>query len=79
MQKFFAERPNFKTAVDQLAKTTPQDSARVFIPGGDTIIGKGLERIMIGGEDVATVWGDVKLTLEETGAPIVAALKAVEG
>jgi hypothetical protein len=43
------------------------------------IIGKGLERIMIGGEDVATVWGDVKLTLEETGAPVVAALKAVEG
>ena len=79
MQKFFAERPNFKTAVDQLAKTAPQDSARVFIPGGDMIIGKGLERIMIGGEDVATVWGDVKLTLEETGAPVVAALKAVEG
>lgn len=79
MQAFFAERPNFKTAVEQLAKTTPQDSARVFIPGGDLIIGKGLERIMIGGEDVATVWGDVKLTLEETGAPIVSALASVEG
>jgi sn-glycerol 3-phosphate transport system substrate-binding protein len=79
MQKFFVERPNFKTAVDQLALTQPQDSARVFIPGGDQIIGKGLERIMIGNEDIATVWGDVKLTLEETGAPIKEALKAIEG
>ena len=79
MQSFFAEKPNFKTAVDQLALTQPQDSARVFIPGGDQIIGKGLERIMIAGEDIATVWADVKLTLEETGAPTVDALKAVEG
>jgi len=79
MQDFFKEKPNFKTAVDQLAMTQPQDSARVFIPGGDQIIGKGLERIMIAGEDIATVWADVKLTLEETGAPTVEALKAVEG
>jgi hypothetical protein len=34
---------------------------------------------MITGEDIAAVWADVKLTLEETGAPTVAALKAVEG
>lgn len=79
MQDFFKAKPNFKTAVDQLAMTQPQDSARVFIPGGDQIIGKGLERIMIAGEDIATVWADVKLTLEETGAPTVEALKAVEG
>ena len=44
MKDFFAENPNFKIAVDQLAKTKPQDAARVFIPNGDQIIGKGLER-----------------------------------
>ena len=32
MQDFFAENPNFKTAVDQLPKTQPQDAARVFDP-----------------------------------------------
>ena len=79
MKKYFEASPNAKTAVDQLAKTQPQDSARVFIPGGDQIIGKGLERIMIGAEDVATVWADVKMTLEETGAPIKEAMKAIEG
>ncbi|MCX6014353.1 MAG: ABC transporter substrate-binding protein [Chloroflexales bacterium] len=79
MKQYFAASPNAKTAVDQLAKTQPQDSARVFIPGGDQIIGKGLERIMLGGEDVASVWGDIKMTLEETGAPIKEAMKAIEG
>lgn len=78
MKQYFAASPNAKTAVDQLAKTLPQDSARVFIPGGDQIIGKGLERLMIGGEDVATVFADVKLTLEETGAPIKDAMNAFE-
>jgi hypothetical protein len=34
---------------------------------------------MIGAEDVATVWADVKMTLEETGAPIKEAMKAMEG
>jgi sn-glycerol 3-phosphate transport system substrate-binding protein len=71
--------PTSRLPFDQLALTQPQDSARVFIPGGDQIIGKGLERIMIGNEDVATVWGDVKKTLEETGAPVKEALKAIEG
>ncbi len=49
MQGFFADNPNFKTAVDQLPKTKAQDSARVFIPNGDQIIGKGLERITVQG------------------------------
>ncbi|MDQ1300330.1 MAG: sn-glycerol 3-phosphate transport system substrate-binding protein, partial [Chloroflexota bacterium] len=42
MQVYFKERPTFKTAVDQLPKTRPQDAARVFVPNGDQIIGKGL-------------------------------------
>ena len=47
MADFFTKNPNFKVAVDQLDKTKPQDSARVFMPNGDQIIGKGLERITV--------------------------------
>jgi len=79
MQKYFTERPNFRTAVEQLPKTRPQDSARVYVRGGDQIIGKGLERITIAGEDPAKVWMDVKKELEETAAPTVELLKTVEG
>ena len=52
MTDFFAENPNFKTAVDQLPKTSAQDAARVFIPNGDQIIGKGLEQITINLDEV---------------------------
>lgn len=79
MQKYFAERPNFRTAVEQLPKTRPQDTARVYVRGGDQIIGKGLERITIAGEDPAKVWMDVKAELEETAKPTVELLKTVEG
>ncbi|MDW8145321.1 MAG: hypothetical protein RMJ48_03315 [Roseiflexaceae bacterium] len=79
MQKYFAERPNFRTAVEQLPKTRPQDAARVYIRGGDQIIGKGLERITINGEDPAKVWMDVKAQLEEAAKPTIELLKTVEG
>ena len=79
MQKYFAERPNFRTAVEQLPKTRPQDSARVYVRGGDQIIGKGLERITVAGEDPAKVWMDVKKELEEAAAPTIELLKTVEG
>lgn len=79
MQKYLAERPNFRTAVEQLPKTRPQDSARVYVRGGDQIIGKGLERITVAGEDPAKVWMDVKKELEEAAAPTVELLKTVEG
>ena len=67
---FFAEKPQFQTAVEQLPKTKAQDAARVFIPGGDIIIGKGLERILVGKEDVATVFAEVQATLEKEGEPV---------
>ncbi len=79
MQTYLAERPNFRTAVEQLPKTRPQDSARVYVRGGDQIIGKGLERITIAGEDPAKVWMDVRKELEEAAAPTVELLKTVEG
>jgi sn-glycerol 3-phosphate transport system substrate-binding protein len=79
MQAYFKEQPNFKTAVDQLPKTRPQDAARVFVPNGDQIIGKGLERIIVNKEDAVKVFGDVNKELETAAAPVLASLKAVEG
>jgi sn-glycerol 3-phosphate transport system substrate-binding protein len=79
MQAFFQERPNFRTVVEQLPLTQPQDAARVYVRGGDQIIGKGLERIVIAGEDVAAVWAEVKAELEQTAAPTVELLRQVEG
>lgn len=79
MQAYFEEFPQFKTAVEQLPLTQPQDSARVFVPNGDQIIGKGLERITVQSEDVATVFAEVQATLESEAQPVVEALSAIEG
>lgn len=78
MQNYFAEFPQFKTATEQLALTQPQDAARVFVPNGDQIIGKGLERITVQDEEVATVFAEVQTTLEQEAEPVVAALQVVE-
>ena len=77
MQEFFAENPNFKTAVDQLPMTRPQDSARVFIPNGDQIIGKGLERITINQDDPQPVFDEVAATLTEEAQPVLEAIAAL--
>jgi sn-glycerol 3-phosphate transport system substrate-binding protein len=79
MVEFFAQNPNFKTAVEQLAITKPQDVARSFVPGGDQMIGAGLERITLQDEDPQSVFEDVKAELEEAAAPVVEALAEVEG
>src|SRR5215207_679653 len=77
MQAFFAENPNFKTAVDQLPKTKPQDAARVFIPNGDQIIGAGLERIVINFEDPQVVFDEVAGTLTDEAQPVIEAIAAL--
>lgn len=79
MQDYFVEFPQFKTATDQLPLTQPQDSARVFVPNGDQIIGKGLERITVQSEDVAAVFAEVQTTLEQEAIPVIEALAVVEG
>ncbi|RDI61516.1 ABC transporter substrate-binding protein [Nocardia pseudobrasiliensis] len=61
---FLAKNPNSKTAFDQLALTKSQDYARVFLPGGDQIIGTGLEQIGLQNKDVATVFADVSNQLQ---------------
>lgn len=78
MQDFFAQNPNFKTAVDQLPKTKPQDSARVFIPNGDQIIGKGLEAITVTNQDAASAFADVKDELEAAAEPVLETLSTLE-
>jgi sn-glycerol 3-phosphate transport system substrate-binding protein len=79
MQPFYATRPNFLTTVNQLPYTRAQDAARAFIPNGDQIIGKGLERIVITKEDPTVVWPEIKTTLERESASVVRQLRAIEG
>ena len=74
-----AEHPNFQTAVNQLAKTQPQDWARVGIPNGDQIIGSGIERFVINQENPATVLKDVAATLTKEGASVLRQLQALQG
>jgi len=77
LQAFYAANPTFKTAVDQLPLTRPQDSARVFIPNGDQIIGGGLERITVRNDEVQPVFEDVAGTLEEEAQPVLEAIEAL--
>jgi sn-glycerol 3-phosphate transport system substrate-binding protein len=76
-QEFFKQRPQAKTAVDQLPKTKAQDAARVFVPGGDQIIGKGLDRVVVGKEDASAVWADITAQIEKEAAPVKADLAAL--
>ena len=75
MKAFFEQHPNFKTTVDQLPKTRPQDSARELVPNGDQIIGKGLERITANGEAADGVFKDVADQLNTEKQPVLRALK----
>ncbi|MFV9506577.1 MAG: ABC transporter substrate-binding protein [Oscillochloridaceae bacterium umkhey_bin13] len=79
MTSFFAANPNFKTAVDQLPLTQAQDAARVFVRNGDQIIGRGLERIIINGEEPATVFAEVNDELTRAAEPILEDLMDIEG
>lgn len=63
---YLEKNPNAKTAIEQLAENTKsQDAARVFAPGGGSRIGGGLDRITLGGEDVATVFQDLEDSTQE--------------
>jgi len=79
MQTFYEENPLFRTAVEQLAITKPQDPARRFVPAGDLIIGKGLEELTVNQAEVQSTFEQVKTTLEEEAQPILEQLAAIEG
>jgi sn-glycerol 3-phosphate transport system substrate-binding protein len=79
MQAFFADNPNFRVAVEQLGITRQQDAARTFIPGGDQIIGGGLEEILINNTDAQTAFDDVAATLTEEAQAVIEALEERRG
>ncbi|MFV0493858.1 ABC transporter substrate-binding protein [Mycobacterium sp.] len=55
-QRYLDENPRARVAFDQLAHTRPQDNARVFLPGGDRIIGAAMESIGLKGADVRSTF-----------------------
>ena len=63
-QKYLADNPRARVAMDQLPHTRPQDYARVFLPGGDRIISAGLESIGLKGSDVSTTFTDTNRQLQ---------------
>jgi sn-glycerol 3-phosphate transport system substrate-binding protein len=78
-QAFLDEHPNNRVAVEQLPKTQPQDAARVFIPNGDQILGRGWEQILVQNRPAAEVWAEVKAELEPEAAAVLEELAAIEG
>lgn len=49
-QAYLKANPNYEVAVKQLPNTRPQDYARVFVPGGGTMIGEALDKIVAGAD-----------------------------
>jgi sn-glycerol 3-phosphate transport system substrate-binding protein len=58
-QKYLADNPRARVALDQLPHTRPQDYARVFLPGADRIISAGLESIGLRGADVSATFTEI--------------------
>jgi sn-glycerol 3-phosphate transport system substrate-binding protein len=78
-QAFLDENPNARTAVEQLPKTQPQDSARVFIPNGDQILGRGWEQILVQNRPAAEVWAEVTAELEPEAEAVKEQVAEIEG
>ena len=78
MTSYFKDFAHFKRAVNQLELTRSQDKARVWLPGGDQLIGKELKRVTVLGEDASIVFSDVNETLIAESAPVVETLAMVE-
>lgn len=59
-KEYLEKNPNAMTAIKQLNENTaPQDAARVFVLGGGARIGGALDKITVGGQDVAKVFADL--------------------
>jgi sn-glycerol 3-phosphate transport system substrate-binding protein len=78
-QAFLAENPNNQVAIEQLPKTQPQDSARVFIPNGDQNLGRAWEQILVNDVPAQEAFDEVAAQLEEDKIPVLEALEAIEG
>lgn len=79
MKTFLAANPNSQVAIDQLPKTSPQDSARVFIPNGDQILGRGWEQVLVKSVAVQDGFNAVKDELDTEKEPVLDAIKDLEG
>jgi sn-glycerol 3-phosphate transport system substrate-binding protein len=78
-QAFLDENPNNQVAIEQLPLTRPQDSARVFIPNGDQILGRGWEQILVNNVPAEEAWAEVKEILDDEKQPVLEAIAAIEG
>ncbi|ACC40349.1 ABC transporter substrate-binding protein [Mycobacterium marinum] len=63
-QKYLADHPRARVAINQLPHTRPQDYARVFLPGADRIISAGLESIGLRGTNVAKTFASIERQLQ---------------
>lgn len=63
-QQYLTDNPRARVALDQLPHTRSQDYARVFLPGGDRIIGAGLESIGLKGADVPSTFASIQNQLQ---------------
>ncbi|NED96631.1 ABC transporter substrate-binding protein [Phytoactinopolyspora alkaliphila] len=75
MEEAYNREPQRRVALEQLELTSPQDAARVYIPDGDQILGRGLERIMLQNEAAADVWpvvaDELATSYEENVEPVI--------
>ena len=78
-QAFLEANPNNKVAIEQLPETQAQDSARVFIPNGDQIIGRAWEQILVNGTEAQQAFDEAAEVLEEEKQPVLEAIAAIEG
>lgn len=78
-QAFLEANPNNRVAIEQLPKTQPQDSARVFIPNGDQNLGRAWEQILVNNVPAQDAFDEVAAMLEEDKVPVMEALAAIEG
>ncbi|MGC4933604.1 ABC transporter substrate-binding protein [Gordonia sp. DT30] len=65
MVSFLTTNPNFRTAIEQLPKTKPQNYARVFVPGGDKVIGTAYEKFGLQNADVAATMADTQKQIQQ--------------
>lgn len=64
MTEVYEEKPQFETAVNQLSRARSQDWARVFLPGGDLAIGKGLVKVLTTNTDVQSEMEETETSLK---------------
>lgn len=66
MKAVYAEKPQFRTAVDQLATTRVQDWGRVFVPNGDKDLTTAIEKIMLQQADPAEAFATAAASITKS-------------